>query len=354
MRAFEFKQEQKKFFSTRVLILLGFSLSIMGCSKEKEAPPAPVYDNSINTPMPDPLSPITSAAGSGVTDVDGNVYTTVVLGNGQEWTVGNLKTTKYSNNDPIPDETGIITSISINGAGAGYKAGLYNNIALNGGNGTGATADITVDTIGKVVNIVLVTPGINYFTGDILTVNDSLLSDTTIGCCFSIEVDATPWRNLSSGAWSQYNFDSQYDNPYGKLYNYFVVADARNVCPTGWHVPNDTEWNTLISYLDPAANLSIIGSQSTTAGGRMKSKGKQYWAAPNTYATNESGFSALPAGSRDTVGDFNYISASAGFWTSTELDVNNAYSRDVSYGSGEVYRRSNDKRSGYSIRCLKD
>lgn len=354
MRAFEFKREQKKFFSSRVLILLGFSLSIMGCSKDKETPPAPVYDNTINTPLPGPLSPITSAAGSGVTDVDGNTYTTVVLGNGQEWMAGNLKTTKFSNNDPIPDETGIITSISIYSSGVSYKAGLYNNITLNGGNGTGATADIRVNSSGVVDSIALVNPGINYFTGDIFTVNDSLLSDTIIGCCFKIEVDATPWNNLTSGAWSQYNFDSQYDNPYGKIYNYFVVADARNVCPTGWHVPSDVEWNALITYLDPAADLTTIGSQSTTAGGRMKSKGKQYWAAPNTYATNESGFSALPAGSRDTVGIFNYISASAGFWTSTELDANNSYSRDVSYGSGEVYRRTNDKNGGYSIRCLKD
>lgn len=357
MRAFEFKQEQKKFFSTRVLILLGFSLSIMGCSKEKEAPPAPIYDNSINTPMPSPLSPISSSAGSGVIDVDGNVYTTVVLGNGQEWTVENLKTTKYSNGDAIPIETGVITAITLTNKGFGYKDGIYNNISLNGGNGTGATADITVDsaidTTGAVVTVTIVNPGINYLSGDILTIYDSLLSDTVNGCCFKITVE-TSWKNLTSGAWAYYNFGSQYENPYGKLYNYFVVADSRNVCPTGWHVPNDTEWNTLITYLDPVATSSVIGSQSTTAGGRMKSKGKQYWAAPNTYATNESGFSALPAGSRDTVGDFNYISTSAGFWTSTELDVNNAYSRDVSYGSGEVYRLSNDKRSGYSVRCLKD
>lgn len=354
MRAFEFKREQKRFFSSRVLILLGFSLSIMGCAKDKETPPAPVYDNSINTPLPGPLSPITSTAGSGVTDVDGNTYTTVVLGNGQEWMAGNLKTTKYSNNDPIPDEIGIITSISMYDGGTSYKSGFYNNISINGGIGIGATADIRVNSIGVVDSVALVTPGINYIQGNILTVNDSLLSDTLIGFGFKMEVDATTWNNLASGVWSQYNFDSQYDNPYGKIYNYFVVADARNVCPTGWHVPSDVEWNALISYLDPSANLSTIGSQSTTAGGRMKSKGKQYWAAPNTYATNESGFSALPAGSRDSIGDFNYISASAGFWTSTELDANNAYSRDVSYGSGEVYRRTNNKNGGYSIRCLKD
>lgn len=354
MKAFEFKQEQKKFFSNRVLIL-GFSISILGlgCSKEKEAPPAPVYDNSINTPLPPPLSPITSNAGSGVTDIDGNTYTSVVLGNGQEWTVENLKTTKYSNGDAIPNETGVITTVTVTNAGVLYKTGVYNNISLNGGNGVGATADITVDTSRKVVNVILVNPGNNYISGDILTVYDSLISDTSNGCCFKIKVE-TQWTGLTSGAWAQYNFDSQYDNPYGKLYNYFVVADARNVCPTGWHVPSDVEWNAFISYLDPTADLNTIGSQSNTAGGRMKSKEKQYWASPNTYATNESGLSVLPSGSRDSIGDFNYINVSAGFWTSTASDINNTYSRDVSYGSGGVYRRISNKNGGYSIRCLKD
>lgn len=352
MKAFEFKQKQKKYFSSRVLILLSFVFSIIGCSKETETPPAPVYDNSVNSPLPT-LSPITSNSGSGVTDVDGNTYSTVVLGNGQEWMAGNLKTTKYSNGDLIANESGVIATASVTDPGSGYKNGTYNNVALIGGNGMGATADITIDT-GEVVAMTIINFGNDYLSGDILTVNDTLLSDTTIGCCIKIKVNTTQWQNLTTGAWSHYNFDSQFENPYGKLYNYFVVADSRNVCPTGWHVPNDTEWNTLVSYLDPEAVVSTIGTQSYIAGGRMKSKGKQYWQTPNTYATNETGFSALPAGSRDTIGDFNYINISVGFWTSTELNTNEAYSRDVSYGSGGINRRAIDKNDGYSIRCLKD
>lgn len=354
MEAFEFKQEKKNYFSQRILGLLVISISIVGCAKDSVTPPAPVYDYSVNPTIPTNLSPITSNAGAGVTDIDGNTYTSVVLGNGQEWTVENLKTSKYTNGDPIPNETGVISAISIKFAGKNYKDGLYNNVTLIGGAGTGATADIVIDTAGKATSVVLVNPGNGYLPNDVFSVKDSLLSDTLIGEGLFIKITAIQWQNLTSGAWSDYNFNSVFEAPYGKLYNYFVVADVRNACPTGWHVPSDADWNTLITYLDPQAVTSIVGNQSTTAGGRIKSKGIQYWASLNNYATNESGLSALPGGARDSIGDFNYITTSASFWTSTELNTNTAYSRDVSYGSGFVYRHTIHKNAGNSIRCLKD
>ena len=97
-------------------------------------------------------------------------------------------------------------------------------------------------------------------------------------------IDNTQWIGLTTGAWASYNNDSQYDCPYGKLYNWFAVADPRHVCPTGWHEPTDAEWTTLTDYL---------GGEEV-AGGKMKSAGTQYWIGPNTDATNESGFSGLP------------------------------------------------------------
>lgn len=351
MKIFELNQNKR--FVGRFLLLFGLSLSILGCSKEEDSTPELVADNSTSQPMPS-LSPITSSAGAGVSDADGNTYSSVVLGNGQEWMASNLKTSKYSNGDPITNEVGVIATISIKTAGNGYKTAVYNNVSLIGGNGSGATADITIDTLGKATSVSLITAGSGYLSGDILTVNDTLLSDTAIGCCLTIKVDTMQWQNLTFGAWANYNFDSQFENPYGKLYNYFVVADSRNVCPTGWHVPNDLEWNTLVIYLDPSADTSATGPQSATAGGRMKSTGKQYWLTPNTYATNESGFSALPSGSRSAIGNFQYIYTSAGFWTSTEVNTTNAYSRDLGNGSGFINRHSINKKGGLSIRCLKN
>ena len=94
------------------------------------------------------------------------------------------------------------------------------------------------------------------------------------------------WSNLTTGALASYNNDSQYDCPYGKLYNWYAVADPRHVCPTGWHEPTDGEWTMLTDYLGGEA----------VAGGKMKSTFTQYWLYLNQYATNESGFSALPGG----------------------------------------------------------
>ena len=106
--------------------------------------------------------------------------------------------------------------------------------------------------------------------------------------------DGFLWSNLTSGALAHFNNDNQIENPYGKLYNWHAVADSRNVCPAGLHIPYESEWNTLINFPDPNANNG--NTEPKTAGGKMKSTGTQFWQSPNTDATNESGFSALPGG----------------------------------------------------------
>jgi uncharacterized protein (TIGR02145 family) len=160
--------------------------------------------------------------------------------------------------------------------------------------------------------------------------------------------DNSQWLNLTTGAWAHYNNDSQYENLYGKLYNWYTVADPRNVCPTGWHVPSDAEWTGLSDYLGGEA----------VAGGKMKSMGTQYWQSPNTNATNESGFSGLPGGFRPnsgnsgtflTIGDYGY------WWSSTELVTSNAWYRFLGYNGGGVARSYNyDEADGFSVRCLRD
>jgi len=61
--------------------------------------------------------------------------------------------------------------------------------------------------------------------------------------------DNAQWNVLNTGAWAHFNNDSQYENPFGKLYNWYAVADLRNICPTGWHVPTEAEWTVLTDYL---------------------------------------------------------------------------------------------------------
>jgi uncharacterized protein (TIGR02145 family) len=167
------------------------------------------------------------------------------------------------------------------------------------------------------------------------------------GVSIPIVTDATAWGSLTTGGRSWYNNDSTtYENPYGNLYNWHAVADSRGLCPTGWHVPTDAEWTTLTTYLEG----------ESVAGGKMKTIGTTYWNSPNTGATNESGFSALPGGFRNFVGSFDNISYLAFFWSATEIDYDFAWIRYLNYNDGDVFRDLDIsyKWLGASVRCLRD
>jgi uncharacterized protein (TIGR02145 family) len=156
--------------------------------------------------------------------------------------------------------------------------------------------------------------------------------------------DATAWSALTSGAWADYNNDSQNGSTYGKLYNWHAVASVNNLCPTGWHVPTDAEWTTLSNTL----------GGSSVAGGKMKSTNT--WQSPNTNATNESGFSGLPGGLRLVNGTSSSILLYGQWWSSTEnsISTNNAWYRWLYFGFGDVARDDADKKHGLCVRCLRD
>lgn len=348
--------------SKNILLVLSASMIFTACTKDETTePPKPVYDSSINLPLPESvLSPVSYSIGAGVSDVDGNTYSTIVLGNGQEWMAENLKTTKYSNNDQIDYHNGKLFTISIKTGGSKYTTGTYTNIPLLGDNGTGATVDLVVNSTGNVSTATIVNTGSSYFIGDILTIDDALLSNTdSTGTNFTLSVDGFEWESLSTGAYSQYNYDNNYNNIYGKLYNYYVVADSRNVCPTGWHVPSDSDWAKLTLYMDPLADTSIVEtlgnltSQSNVAGGRLKSK-ETYWLKPNDFVTDDVNFSALPAGTIDVSGSFFAESQISNFHSSTQVSADSSYSIQLSYGSSRLKKFANDKNIGSSIRCVKD
>lgn len=196
-----------------------------------------------------------------VTDIDGNIYRTVKIGN-QIWFAENLKVTHYRNGDAIP-----------------------------------------------------------YVT------------------------DNTTWGDLTTGAYCNYNNDVNNSTTYGHLYNWYAVTDSRNIAPAGWHIPTDAEWQTLVDYLGGDA----------VAGGKMKETGTIHWRSPNTGATNESGFSALPGGDRFANGTyFDYVGSRGYWWSSTEYGSSCAESRDLNYGSSEVYRITADGHFGFSVRCVRD
>ena len=205
------------------------------------------------------------SVGSGVTDVNGNFYNSIIIGT-QEWMQSNLKVTQYSNGDPI-------------------------------------------------------------------TLN---LSDTE-------------WQASTSGAAANYNDVLSSGTTYGKLYNWYAVNDNRGVCPTGWHVPTDTEWTTLETTLGGAS----------TAGMKLKDDGTidlstGLWMTGAEPATNASGFTALPGGYRYFSGTYNGQGAWANFWTNTATGPDYAWDRELFYNNSTSGRTALDKHTGLSVRCLKN
>jgi uncharacterized protein (TIGR02145 family) len=154
--------------------------------------------------------------------------------------------------------------------------------------------------------------------------------------------DPTQWYNLTSGAYVNYDNSGANGDTYGRLYNWYAVADGPFLAPAGWHIPSKTEWQILIDYL---------GGEDV-AGMKLKESGTTHWLAPNDSSTNESGFSAFPGGYYG--GGFAEINVSAYYWTTTEMLANEALLIYMGYGHAGTSYVTWYKRLGFSVRCIKD
>jgi uncharacterized protein (TIGR02145 family) len=154
----------------------------------------------------------------------------------------------------------------------------------------------------------------------------------------------TQWQNLLTGAYCDYNNAPDSSKTYGRLYNWYAVSDAHNLCPEGWHVPSDAEWTALIE---------VLGAEGV-AGGKLKETGTAHWISPNNYATNQSGFTALPGGDRNYDGIFAGIGVYASWWSATESDATNASSYTIHTNYSVVLNPHYSKNDGYSVRCIKN
>jgi len=152
------------------------------------------------------------------------------------------------------------------------------------------------------------------------------------------------WSTLTSGAICYYNNDQSTYGKYGALYNGFAVTDNRGLCPEGWKVPTNADFGTLITYLGGGA----------VAGGRMKSV-SALWSAPNTNATDASGFSILPGGILDPIQPgFTFATYSCWMWTSTSSGVDNLYTRIIYYNNSTANPYVSNKLLGVSVRCIRE
>jgi uncharacterized protein (TIGR02145 family) len=164
------------------------------------------------------------------------------------------------------------------------------------------------------------------------------------------------WWNTLDGAWCNFQNNIDMGFKYGRLYNWFAVGDPRGLAPAGWHIPSDEEWKILEMNLGMSrADADSDGWRSTTVGGKLKDSGSFFWVSPNTGATNESGFSALPGCCRFDDGGFSEFVSMYGFWwTSTSIGTWNALGRTMMNSDAGVYRGYNMKEYGFSVRCVKD
>ncbi|MEI6639152.1 MAG: fibrobacter succinogenes major paralogous domain-containing protein [Chlorobium sp.] len=152
------------------------------------------------------------------------------------------------------------------------------------------------------------------------------------------------WASLTTGAWC-YNDNKQANGTtYGKLYNWYAVADPRGLAPNGWHVATEAEWSLLCDQLGGSEN----------AGGALKAPGSWKGSDAGT-AANASGFNALPAGARrDTDGAFMPPGEYSRLWTSTELTPISAWGRSLGYFDSALRKGKASKKTGFSVRCVKD
>ena len=199
--------------------------------------------------------------GSGLIDIEGNSYPTVVFGNGTEWMTANLLTSSFSNGDSIP-------------------------LILN----------------------------------------------------------STEWNNSNFPCWASYNNDNLNDFNTGKLYNFYTVADPRNICPIGWSVPSKYAFDSLLAYFG--------GGQ--LAGGKLKEAGFSFWNQPNLGATNESLFNGRPNGLRFPSGQYFDFGNIAYIWTSTADGPFSAYRLNLFFNNTQASTSVGaNKNAGLAIRCYK-
>jgi len=165
-----------------------------------------------------------------------------------------------------------------------------------------------------------------------------------------------------------YDDDESNCDDYGGLFQwdemmqYITTEGTQGICPTGWHLPSDTEWTQLTDFIggtgSPHGNeLKSCRQVNSPLGGTCNTFEHPRWVEDTyfgNYGTDDYGFSGLPGGCRFSDGTFYYVGYGGYWWSSTETSSYFAWFRDLYYDNGYVYVNDYNKQYGFSVRCLRD
>lgn len=172
--------------------------------------------------------------------------------------------------------------------------------------------------------------------------------------------DDNEWANSMIPGYCWYNNDEKSNkDTYGALYNWFTV-NTGNLCPAGWHVPTDEEWQQLELYLGMNKTDIIKKNwRGTLIGGKLKGRKTEpephpRWNRPNRSPIDKVGFSAYPGGYRNLDGDFLARDFGGAWWSSTPAGNFKAWDRFLVHNKSSIYRNDENREFGFSVRCIKD
>jgi uncharacterized protein (TIGR02145 family) len=317
-----------------VIMILALFMLNYSCLKEKHELPG------ITTAMMTDVSLTTAASGGNVTYDGGDPILSkgVCWNDSSEPTVDDSKTDEGPGSGPFSSQiTGLIP----------YKEYFLRAYATNK-TGTAYGSQISFVTDGIIIDI----DGNSYNTiiiGKQTWMKENLKTTRySNGDNIPYVTSRLEWFYLTSPGYCWYDDNINNKYAYGALYNWFTLNAGsngnRNVCPTGWHVPSDVEWSYLISYLGGEGN----------AVGKLKEAGNTHWQEPNSGATDESSFTALPAGGRDYDGIYYDLGTYGYWWSSTEFVSGGAWCRFAGYDGSGGFRYGRYEQDGFSVRCIKN
>jgi uncharacterized protein (TIGR02145 family) len=273
-------------------------------------------------------------------------------------------TAKDNYDEDIPSS--IVTVNDVDTAVVGTYTVTYNVTDTNGNAAVEVTRTVNVvDTTAPVVTDV---DGNSYdylnYGDQAWTVENAKMVTYRDGTPIPQVTDKLEWDALTTGAWSYYDND----HTKTRLYNWYAVMGIHDTdpntpnkefAPEGWHVPTDAEWTTLKEYLiansynydGTTTGNKIAKAMASTPG--WNSSTDSGAAGNDQIINNSSGFNVFPVGYR-SVNGFNREGSNAVFWSSTETNTNNAWSRYLYSNSSDLFRDNTNRQDGFSVRFVRD